>query len=126
MGGGTFKTPATLQSHLESRPHGLFAAGRRLSSRSQRQQKGFVKQKSLVVLAGAAEALMVVVVGRLGWLGWLGRRVGRWSGGTKGGKHGHCQSCKSERIVNIRLIIIRFVVTYLSGEGISGGLVGLP
>ena len=32
----------------------------------------------------------------------------------------------SERIVNIRLIKIRFVVTYLSGEGISGGLVGLP
>ena len=90
-GWGTFKTPATLQSHLESRPHGLFAAGRRLSSRSQRQQKGFVKQKSLVVLAAAAEALMVVVVGRLGW---LGRRVERWSGGTKGGKHGHCQSCK--------------------------------
>ena len=123
MGGGTFKTPATLQSHLESRPHGLFAAGRRLSSRSQRLQKRFVKQKSLVVMAAAAEALMVVVVGRLGW---LGRRVGRWSGGTKGGKHGHCQSCKSERIVNIRLIKIRFVVTYLSGEGISGGLVGLP
>ena len=94
MGGGTFKTPATLQSHLESRPHGLFAAGRRLSSRSQRLQKGFVKQKSLVVLAAAGLLVVVVVVGRLGWLGWLGRRVGRWSGGTKGGKHGHCQSCK--------------------------------
>ena len=123
MGGGTFKTPATLQSHLESRPHGLFAAGRRLSSRSQRLQKRFVKQKSLVVMAAAGLLVVVVVVGRLGW---LGRRVERWWGGTKGGKHGHCQSCKSERIVNIRLIIIRFVVTYLSGEGISGGLVGLP
>ena len=93
MGGGTFKTPATLQSHRESRPHGLFVAGRRLSSRSQRQKKGFGKQKSLVVLA-AAGLLVVVVVGRLGWLGWLGRRVERWAGGTKGGKHGHCQSCK--------------------------------
>ena len=34
-GGGTFKTPATQQSHQVSRPHGLFAAGSRLSSRRQ-------------------------------------------------------------------------------------------
>ena len=60
MGGGTFKTPATLQSHQESRPHGLFAAGRRLSSRRQQQKKqGFVRQKSLVALA-VGGLLMVV------------------------------------------------------------------
>ena len=51
VGGWTFKTLATRQSHQESHPLGWFAAGRRLSSRSQWQKKqGFVKQKNLVVL----------------------------------------------------------------------------
>lgn len=90
VGGWTFKTLATRQSHQESHPLGWFAAGRRLSSRSQWQKKqGFVKQKSLVVLA--AVGLLMVVVGRLGC---LGRRGERWSGCRKGGKHVHCQSCK--------------------------------
>ena len=86
-GWGIFKTPATLQSHQESRPHGLFAAGRRLSSRRQQQKKqGFVRQKSLVV---QADGLLLVGLGRLGW---SGRRGERWSGGRRGGKRVHCQS----------------------------------
>ena len=83
-----FKTPATQRSHQESRPHGLFAAGRRWLSRSQHQKKqGFAKQKSLVVLD--VGLLLMDVVGRLGWLGRTGER---WSGGRNGGKRVHCQS----------------------------------
>ena len=62
----------------------------------------------------------------VGWVGWVG-----WGGGLEGGrvvrKEGSMATVRaaSKRIVNIHLIKIRFV-TYLSGEGISGGLVGLP
>ena len=60
------------------------------------------------------------------WVAWVG-----WGGGLVGGrvvrKEGRVAAVRaaSERIVNMRWIKI-ILVTYLSGEGISGGLVGLP